>query len=105
MILPYEDKSVNSNFHLYVLQVKENPNFDRYDLFTYLRSKDYLPMVHYIPVHLLTYYKTLYGLKRGEFPVAEKFYDRAISIPLYPSLSDAEVEKVVKDITIFVESY
>jgi dTDP-4-amino-4,6-dideoxygalactose transaminase len=44
-------------------------------------------------------------LKRGDFPVAEKFYDRAISIPLYPSLSDAEVEKVVKDITIFVESY
>ena len=105
LIIPYEDASVNSNFHLYVLQVKENPSFDRYDLFTYLRSKDYLPMVHYIPLHLLSYYKNLYGLKLGDFPVAEKFYDRAISIPLYPSLSDAEVEKVVKDITNFVESY
>ena len=104
LIIPYEDESVNSNFHLYILQVQENQGFDRYDLFTYLRGKDYLPMVHYIPIHLLSFYKNRYGFKRGDFPVAEKFYDRAVSIPLYPSLSDAEVEKVVKDITFFVES-
>jgi len=61
-------------------------------------------MVHYIPVHLLGYYRKRYGYKRGDFPVSEKFYNRAISIPLYPSLTDVEVEKVVTDITKFVES-
>ena len=59
-------------------------------------------MVHYIPVHLLSYYKNRFGYKLGDFPIAERFYDRAISIPLYSSLSDAEVEKVVEDIKQFV---
>jgi perosamine synthetase len=104
LILPYENQIVNSNFHLYVLQVKENPRFDRYDLFTYLENKNYAPMVHYIPVHLLSYYKQRYGHKRGDFPIAENYYDRTISIPLYPSLTNDEVEKVVKNITSFVES-
>ena len=104
LILPYEDESVDSNFHLYILQVKDNPRFDRYDLFTYMQSKNYQPMVHYIPVHLLGYYKKRFGYKRGDFPVSEYYYDRAVSIPLYPSLTDEEVEKVVDDITNFVES-
>jgi UDP-4-amino-4,6-dideoxy-N-acetyl-beta-L-altrosamine transaminase len=103
LILPYEDKNVNSNFHLYILQVKNNPRFDRYDLFNYLQRKNYQPMVHYIPVHLLSYYRKNFGYKRGDFPVAEKVYDRSISIPLYPSLTDLEVEKVVKDIVAFVK--
>ena len=104
LILPFEDENVDSNFHLYVLQVKENPRFDRYDLFTYLENNNYVPMVHYIPVHLLSYYKQRYGHKRGDFPLAENYYDRAVSIPLYPSLTNDEVENVVKNITSFFES-
>jgi dTDP-4-amino-4,6-dideoxygalactose transaminase len=104
LILPYEDENVDSNFHLYVLRVKDNPRFDRYDLFTYLQRMNYQPMVHYIPVHLLGYYKKRFGYKRGDFPISEYYYDRAVSIPLYPSLTDEEVEKVVDDITNFVES-
>jgi len=105
LILPYEAENVNSNFHLYILQVKDNPRFDRYDLFTHLQRNDYRPMVHYIPVHLLGYYRKRYGYKRGDFPVSENFYDRAVSIPLYPSLTDVEVEKVVEDIIGFVKSH
>jgi len=104
LILPYEDENVDSNFHLYVLRVKDNPRFDRYDLFSYLQRLNYQPMVHYIPVHLLGYYKKRFGYKRGDFPVSEYYYDRAVSITLYPSLTDKEVEKVVDDITDFVES-
>ena len=104
LILPHEDQNVDSNFHLYILQVKDNAKFDRYDLFTYLQSKDYQPMVHYIPVHLLGYYRKLYNHKRGDFPISENFYDRAVSIPLYPALTDLEIEKVVEDIYNFVGS-
>ena len=103
LIIPYEDESVNSNFHLYFLQVKENPKFDRYDLFNHLHSLNYSPMVHYIPVHLLNYYREHFRYKRGDYPVAEKIYDRSISIPLYPALTDAEIERVVKDIVAFVK--
>ena len=105
LIIPYEDENVDSNFHLYILQVKENRHFDRYDLFTYLQRKAYSPMVHYIPVHLLSFFKKNYGYKHGDFPVAENFYNRSISIPLFPSLSDTEVNKVVEDITSFVKSH
>ena len=61
-------------------------------------------MVHYIPVHLLKYYRERFGFKRGDYPIAERFYEQAVSIPLYPSLSDNEVEKVVNDIKGFIES-
>jgi UDP-4-amino-4,6-dideoxy-N-acetyl-beta-L-altrosamine transaminase len=104
LILPYEDNNVNSNFHLYILQVEKNSRFDRYDLYTYLRTGDYIPMVHYIPVHLLGYFRKRFGYKRGNFPIAENYYDRTISIPLYPSLTDEEVMKVVDDITSFIKS-
>ena len=102
LIVPFEEENVNSNFHLYTLQVRENKKFDRYDLFSYLQRNNYAPMVHYIPVHLLTYYKQAFGFKQGDFPVAEKYYERTISIPLYPGLSDLMVEKVVNDIANFV---
>jgi perosamine synthetase len=104
LILPVEKENVDSNFHLYVLRVKDNPRFDRYDLFKYLQRINYQPMVHYIPVHLLGYYKKKFGYKRGDFPVSEYYYDRTVSIPLYPSLTDEEVKKAVDDITNFVGS-
>jgi len=101
-ILPYENSSVDSNFHLYSLQIVKNKKFDRYDLFKYLKSLDYLPMVHYIPIHLLSYYKEKYGYSIGDFPVAEKFYSQSISLPLYPTLSDDSMEKVVGDLKSFI---
>ena len=104
LILPYEDRNTESNFHLYILQVKKNPKFDRYGLFIFLQSLNYAPMVHYIPVHLLKYYRERFGFKRGDYPIAERFYEQAVSIPLYPSLSDTEVEKVVNDIKGFISS-
>ena len=85
--------------------MKENKRFDRYSLFTHLQEKGLLPMVHYIPVHLLKFYRNNFGYGRGDFPKAEQFYDRAISIPLYPSLGDEQVERVAKDIKGFVTSH
>jgi len=104
LILPYEDENVDSNFHLYTLQVNKNSRFDRYDLFTHLQNLNYSPMVLYIPIHLLGYYRQRYGYKRGDYPVSEDYYDHSLAIPLYPSLSDAEVEKVIDDIKNFVQS-
>lgn len=102
LILPFETENVDSNFHLYIIQIKENKYFDRYDFFNYLQDMDYYPMVHYIPIPYLSYYKKRYGFKKGDFPIAESYYNRAISLPLYPSLKDSEVDKVVRDISKFI---
>ena len=105
LALPFEDPAADSNFHLYVLQVNENKRFDRYSLFTHLQDNGILPMVHYIPVHLLKFYRDKFGYRRGDFPNAELFYDRAISISLYPSISDEQVEVVVNEVKRFIRSH
>jgi perosamine synthetase len=103
IILPYESDSVDSHFHIYSIQVKENNFFDRYDLFKHMRSEDFLPMVHYIPIHLLKYYKNRFGYKRGDYPLSESYYDRTISIPMYPSIKDFEIEKTINCLKNFIK--
>jgi dTDP-4-amino-4,6-dideoxygalactose transaminase len=51
--------------------------------------------LHYIPLHLLSYYKTKYGLKINSFPVALKIYQTVLSLPIYPTMSDKEVKFVI----------
>jgi dTDP-4-amino-4,6-dideoxygalactose transaminase len=68
-----------------------------------LQEKGIGVAVNYRAIHLLTYYRSTYGYKRGMFPEAEKIGDSTISLPLYPKLSDGEIEyiiKVVKEVTI-----
>jgi perosamine synthetase len=103
IITPYESENVDSHFHIYSIQVKENNFFDRYDLFKYMRNEDFLPMVHYIPTHLLKYYKSRFGYKRGDFPLSESYYDRTISIPMYPSIKDFEIEKTINCLKKFIK--
>ena len=63
-----------------------------------LREKNVGTQVHYIPVHTQPYYKNKYGYKWGDFPVAEEYYQKALSIPLYPKMKDADVEYVIESI-------
>ena len=63
-----------------------------------LRAKSVGTQVHYIPVHYLPYYRDRYGYTAGDFPVAEKYYDQALSIPLYPMMSDSDVGHVIEAI-------
>ncbi len=51
--------------------------------------------VHYIPVHLQPYYQKHYGFRRGDFPNAESFYEECLSLPLYPGMTNQDVDRVV----------
>ena len=61
-----------------------------------LQDKGVGVAVNYRPIHLLTYYRKVFGYDDGAFPIAENIGARTISIPLYPKLEDAEVEYVIK---------
>ena len=63
-----------------------------------LRERGIGAQVHYIPVHLQPYYRRLLGTGPGDFPRAEAYYERALSLPLYPSLRDEDVERVVREL-------
>ncbi len=64
-----------------------------------LREKNIGTQVHYIPVHTHPYYMKNYGYKWGDYPAAEKYYHRALSIPLFPKMSDDEVDYVIDAIS------
>ena len=63
-----------------------------------LKKKNIGTQVHYIPVHAQPYYKNKYGYDWGDCPVAEEYYQQALSIPLYPKMSDSDVEYVIESI-------
>lgn len=89
--------NVSHAYHLYVIQIE-----DRKGLYDYLRTKQIFAQVHYIPVHLMPYYKGL-GSKAGDFPNAEKYYEHCLSIPIYPTLTAEEQEFVISEILGFVK--
>ena len=90
---PYYDS--DPCWHLYVLRI--NPNLaplDRRQMFTALAAENIQPQVHYVPVHLHPDYRAL-GHYKGECPVAEKIYEEILSLPLYPSMTNKDVEDVI----------
>lgn len=85
-------------FHLYVIQVE-----DRLGLHNYLKEHQIFTQVHYIPVHILSYYQDL-DWKQGDFPKAEKYYAHCLSLPMYPNLTDEQQEFVIEKILNFYNS-
>lgn len=87
--------SAGHAWHLYPLWV--NPE-KRRGLFEYLRSREIGVQVHYLPVHLHPYYRRRYGHKEGDFPRAERFYQGEISLPMFPRMSNEDVQRVVEEV-------
>ena len=90
--LPGRLTDAASSWHLYVIRLKNAAH--RRPVFEGLRAADLGVNVHYIPVHLQPYYRKM-GFGPGDFPVAEDYYSRAISIPLYATMTDAQQNTVI----------
>jgi dTDP-4-amino-4,6-dideoxygalactose transaminase len=100
---PYESKDCDSNFHLYVLLLDfEQIGMERAQFMMALRKQKILTQVHYIPVHLQPYYQKIFKTKWGDYPQAEKYYQKCLSIPLFPALLDEEVDNVIDKIKALV---
>lgn len=82
-------------YHLYILEVE-----DRLGLYNYLRENQIFAQIHYIPTHLMPYYRQ-FGWKEGDRPFAETYYKHCISLPMFPTLTEEEQQYVIKTI----ESY
>jgi UDP-4-amino-4,6-dideoxy-N-acetyl-beta-L-altrosamine transaminase len=93
--LPVERPGVASSWHLYVIRVAEAARRDAF--FGALRAAGIGAQVHYIPVHRHPLFVAL-GHRAGEFPVAEDFAARAVSVPLYPKMTDVDADRVIATI-------
>jgi len=85
-------------YHLYIIEVP-----DRLGLYNYLRENNIYAQIHYIPCHLMPYYRNL-GWKEGDFAYAEEYYKHCISLPIFPTLSDEEQSFVIERINSFYEA-
>lgn len=85
-------------YHLYVIEVE-----DRLALYNHLRKQNIFAQIHYIPLHLMPYYRQ-FGWKEGDMPAAEAYYNRCISLPMFPTLTNEEQEFVISTINSFYNS-
>lgn len=96
LILPYQQPDSYSAYHLYVIRLNtaNTPKSHR-EVFDELQARGIMVNVHYIPVHTQPYYINI-GFHLGDFPESERYYNEAISLPIYFSLSIAEQDVVIK---------
>ncbi len=97
VVLPGRNPLARSSFHLYVIRLPEADATRHRKVFEALQASGVGANVHYIPVHLQPYYQRL-GFGPGDFPTSEDYYKRAISIPLYPDLTEQQQEHVAKSL-------
>jgi perosamine synthetase len=88
-------------WHLYVVKV---PASIRQNVFAYMRDQKIGVNVHYIPVHFHPYYRQVLGTTEGMCPVAEAAYGELLSIPMYPGLTDEDVQRVCSSLVQAVEA-
>jgi UDP-4-amino-4,6-dideoxy-N-acetyl-beta-L-altrosamine transaminase len=106
-------KKIYSAYHLYIVLLPNDlnntlENNAQKNIITSLREKNIYAHVHYIPIHLQPYYQQSHcpetevklGFKQGDFPVAEAYYERAISLPLYPGLSQDEQQYIINTVLL-----
>ena len=74
-------------------------------LFDYLKKNNVSLQVHYIPIHLQPYYKKNFGYRLKNFPNAEKFYEQEVSLPIFYSLKDKDITKIIKFIKSFARLF
>tara|TARA_B100000287_G_C20622682_1_gene776555 strand:- start:93 stop:1247 length:1155 start_codon:yes stop_codon:yes gene_type:complete len=95
--IPSFDYKISHAYHLYVIMINE-----RDKLYNILREKGINVQLHYIPVHLQPYYKNL-GFKKGHFPEVEKYYQKGLSLPIFPGLKKADQKFIIETILKFIK--
>lgn len=96
---PKVAENVYHAFHLYVIQTE-----DRLGLYNYLHQQGIYAQIHYVPLHLMPYYKQ-FGNKKGDYPVVEDYYEHCLSLPMFPTLTDQEQGYVIENVIRFVNEH
>ena len=105
IIVQKEIPESDTTRHLYIIQLDlDKLSCTRREFFDAMSAENVQCQVHYVPVYLFPYYQKL-GYKKGLCPVAEKIYKGIMSIPLYPMMTDGDVEDVIKAVKKVVEAY
>lgn len=103
--IPHEADFSNSGWHIYLIKLNlERLTCTRKEIFEALQAENIGVNVHYIPVYLHPYYKNL-GYEKGMCPVAEEIYNRIITLPLFPSMLDEDIDDVINAVRKVIDAY
>ena len=101
--LPTEREDVQHAWHLYVLRLNlDRLAITRNQFIAEMQGRNIGCSVHFIPIHLHQYYREKYGYKREDFPVALREYERMVSLPLSPRMTDEDTADVIDAVTSIV---
>ncbi len=87
------------SYHLFPIVITDEAPMTRDDFIEKMSEKGIGTSVHYRPLHHMTYYREIYSLDESVFPNTEEYWRGCVSLPLYPDMSDADVEAVVESVT------
>lgn len=105
IITPFEADYSNSGWHIYIIRLKlDKLKVGRKEIFQALQAENIGVNVHYIPVYYQPYYKKL-GYKKGLCPNAEKLYEDIITLPLFPKMSDDDIQDVIDAVNKVIAYY
>jgi len=103
--IPFQHEDGESSWHLYIIRLNlDKLKVSRREIFEALQQQNIGVNVHYIPVHLQPHYQQL-GYKKGICPNAEKLYRAIITLPLFPAMSEKDVDDVIKAVKRTIEYY
>jgi len=102
--LPTTSQDVEHSWHLYVIKLQlESLSINREGFIEELRRRGVFASVHFIPLHLHPYYRNEYGYSPSDFPTAASLYERIVSLPLYPKMTDEELDYVIDSVREILE--
>ena len=94
VILPEFSEENRHAWHLFMVRIRESSPVGRDDVIRKLAEDGIQTSVHFIPLHYFTAYKNLGRWQEGDFPVAERIFSGAISLPMFPDMTDNDVDEV-----------
>ena len=93
-------------WHLYVIQLElERLRIDRRQFIELLKQQHIGASVHFIPLHLHPYYRENFGYYRGDFPNASAVFERIVSLPLYPKMTEMDVQNVIETVKTIIRQH
>jgi len=106
IITPGESRDAKPVYHIYVIQLRtELLRVTRGEIFEALSAENIGVNVHYMPLHLHPFYQQEFGYRKGDYPKAERYYERAITLPIFPKMSDEDVKDVIEAVRKVTQHY